>query len=179
MKKLICIALALVMTLALSVTCFAEVTGDKVGLKTGENATNNVTATYAATANDESAVYYVDVTFGAMAFTYTDAAKTWNPSTHKYELQGAEGAWTCADGANKITVTNHSNKGVTATLSYAAANDYDDVEGNFDKTTLNIGDATGGSAVSEEAYLTLDGALASGSGVTVGTVTVAIAAAAQ
>lgn len=176
MKKLICIALALVMTLALAVTCFAA---NEVGLKTGENATNEVKATYAATANDESPVYFVDVAFGSMAFTYTDAANKWNPEDHKYNTPVGEGVWSCATDANKITVTNHSNVGVKATLSYAAADAYTAIEGKFDKTVLNIDDALAGSAVSDAAYLTLEGALAAGSNVTVGTITVAIAAAPQ
>ena len=173
MKKFFAFALALALTLALSVTCFAATVPS--------TATNDVKATYAATANDTTPVYSVDVAFGDMEFTYTDAAKTWNPETHQYELQGATGAWTCATDDNKITVTNHSNAAVTATLAYAAENAYNTVTGSFDKATLNLGSAAeNNQAVSASAYLTLAGTLASGTTAQkVGTITVTLAAAAQ
>jgi hypothetical protein len=176
MKKFFALALALVLTLALSVTCFAA---NATGLKPSETATGDVKATYAATANDTTAVYSVDVEFGGMSFTYTDAAKTWNPENHQYELQGgATGAWTCATDANKITVTNHSNAAVTAALTYTAENTYNTVTGSFDKATLNLGSAAeNNAAVSASAYLTLAGTLASGTTAQkVGTITVTIAA---
>lgn len=57
-------------------------------------------------------VYSVDVSWGSMEFTYTDGAvsKTWNPSTHQYTESVGEGSWSNQDGANKVTVTNRSNK---------------------------------------------------------------------
>ena len=68
------------------------------------------------TAADE--IISVDVAWEAMDFTYTGASQgTWNPATHAYE--GAiEGGW--SDNTPAITVKNHSNVAVNATLGYTA-----------------------------------------------------------
>ena len=60
----------------------------------------------------------VDVAWEAMDFTYTGASQgTWNPVTHAYE--GAiDGGW--SDNTPAITVTNHSNVAVNATLGFTA-----------------------------------------------------------
>ena len=77
------------------------------------------------TAADE--IISVDVAWEAMDFTYTGASQgTWNPVTHAYE--GAiEGGW--SDNTPAITVTNHSNVAVSATLDFTAS--VDGVVGTF------------------------------------------------
>ena len=68
-----------------------------------------------------------DIAWDAMDFTYTGASQgTWNPVTHAYE--GAiEGGW--SDNTPAITVTNHSNVAVNATLDFTAS--VDGVVGTF------------------------------------------------
>lgn len=121
----------------------------------------NISGTYVP-GSATSTVYYVDITWGSMEFTYTDAAKgTWNPQDHTYDNSTAA-AWSCADGANKITVTNHSNAPVKATLKYETATGFDAITGTFDKGTLSLATAVGtakDNAPAETALLTLSGAL--------------------
>lgn len=63
-------------------------------------------------------VISVDVVWDAMNFTYTAGTLgTWSPENHSYS-GGTEGGWS-TDKAG-ITVTNHSNVGIDATMSFAA-----------------------------------------------------------
>lgn len=69
----------------------------------------------------------VDIAWDAMDFTYSAASQgTWNPATHTYDGQ-ADGGW--SDNTPAITVTNHSNVAVNATLDFAAQ--VDGVVGTF------------------------------------------------
>ena len=114
MKKIFAIIISLALLSTASVTAFAA---SPITAKDGSDSAV-VKGTYVA--GDASAtVYSVDIAWGSMEFTYTDASKgTWNPDTHGYD--GAKAAtWSCATDANKIEVTNHSNANVTAQLSYA------------------------------------------------------------
>ena len=84
-----------------------------------------ISGTYTPGAADE--IISVDVAWEAMDFTYTGASQgTWNPVTHAYE--GAiEGGW--SDNTPAITVTNHSNVAINATLDFTPA--VDGVVGTF------------------------------------------------
>lgn len=108
MKKLTALLLTVMLIMTLSTTAFAADIN-----ATGGSDSANVTGTYVA-GSTGGIVYSVDVAWGSMAFTYTGASTgTWNPTTHVYD--GAKSAaWSCEDGANKITVTNHSNDAVAA-----------------------------------------------------------------
>ncbi|MDO4325953.1 MAG: YDG domain-containing protein [bacterium] len=68
-------------------------------------------------------VISVDVTWGAMEFTYTDGA--WNPETHTY----GDGGWTATDDRDQITVTNKGNTNVTVSYLYVQTNE--EVFGSF------------------------------------------------
>ena len=60
----------------------------------------------------------VDLVWDAMDFTYTAPSQgTWNPATHAYEGQAA-GGW--SDNTPAITVKNHSNVALNATLGFTA-----------------------------------------------------------
>ncbi len=88
----------------------------------------------------DKTVYSVDVEWGAMTFEYE--ASKWNPETHKTEPGTG---WQVYDSAadkvlddtqaaiNKVTVTNHSNAPVYATLSYTGNESYADITGSFTK----------------------------------------------
>ena len=122
-------------------------------------------------------VYSIDVTWGAMQFTYsTSGTREWNPSTHQYE-SNVTGGWT--GSGNSITVTNHSNKDVKVTFVYEAARGFEGVKGTFTvaSNTLSAGvegNVEGADSVSTE--LELSGSLASSTAefTTVGSVTVAL-----
>lgn len=170
MKKIVSLILALVMVMSLSTTAFATTitTGDQDIDVEAKYQDNTTTAT----------VYSVDVSWGAMQFTYTESgAMTWNPADHTYTDSTTAG-WT-ANG-NTVTVTNHSNADVTASFAFNALAAYDTVTGSFDiaSETLDAG-VVGGYDDADKvvATLTLAGALAET--VTdftkVGTITVTIA----
>ena len=76
-----------------------------------------VTGVYqAGTTADEK--ISVDIVWDAMDFTYTAPSQgTWNPATHTYE-GATEGGW--SDNTPGITVKNHSNVAVNATLGFTA-----------------------------------------------------------
>ncbi len=116
MKKFLAISLALVLTLALTVTAFAAAT--PVELTDGEgSASGTITVNYAAAPSNNTAVYAVDVEFGALTFTYTPAGTgVWVPEDHDYAAVDA----TWAASGNTVTVTNHSNAAMTATFTAEA-----------------------------------------------------------
>ena len=180
MKKMIASVLALILCAAMSTTVFAA---SPIETEDGSD-TKDVKGTYAA-GTPGGTVYSVDVTWGAMEFTYTAAsAGVWNPTTHTYDGTQA-GGWSCEADANKITVTNHSNVAVTAELSFADSGTGTGITGGFYNAS------TGGWTVSSipmftavgtqytrapwgEAYFQITGgSLTSGQeNVTIGTITV-------
>lgn len=127
---------------------------------------------------DDATVYSVDVEWGAMTFQYESS--TWDPETHKakegagwkvYDSEADEALEETEHAINEIKVTNHSNAGVWATLTYAAKDDYTDTTGDFSFTKGTAeGDtnALTAEAGSVPAYLTLtsaDNNLGTGEGV--------------
>lgn len=153
MKKIVTIVLALSLVMSPSVTAFAATVG------TG-NQSIDVQGRYQDnTTNPE--VYSVDVTWGAMQFTYTESGTmTWNPADHTYTDSTSAG-WT-ANG-NTVTVVNHSNVPVTASFRFDALENYDTVTGSFDISSETLdagaeGDYDGADTVT--AALTLGGTLA-------------------
>lgn len=77
-------------------------------------------------------VISVTITWGAMEFTYTDASEgTWNPTTHIYDNPTTESWKPNGDDGDKITVTSESNVALTASFSYAQAQDNIAVNGSF------------------------------------------------
>ena len=172
MKKLLSVILALVMALSLSVTAFAA-TND--GTQDTE-ITVNGTYTPGTTADE---IISADIAWDAMDFTYTGASQgTWNPVTHAYE--GAiDGGW--SDNTPAITVTNHSNAAINATLGFTA--DVTGIVGTFTESSgtendkvLELATAEGtevGSAPKATANFSISGA-AIDADKTLGTITVTI-----
>lgn len=179
MKKLIATALALTMTLSLSTTALAAGKVDGAGV--GSQDPIDVTVKYNDSAT-EPTVYSVDLTWEDMTFTYNESGtRTWDPDTHTYTDTTSAG-WDKVTAA--ITATNHSNApvkvsftytpqgntGVTASMSKlsfildAGVENYpDDAATNSSLLTIK-GDTKPNSSVTAE-------------GVTIGTITVSIAAA--
>lgn len=177
MKKKTALVLTLAMVFSLApLSAYADTIGTA-----GGTASHDVTATYRADSSGGAGgkVYSVDITWGDMAFTYTAEAGIWDPTTHK-TTDAEGGVWTVdREGGNTITVTNHSNTGVTAAFSYAAASGFGDISGTFDNASLNLASAVG-TAVDEApngtAALSLSGALGSSTAdnTKIGTITVTL-----
>ena len=174
MKQIFTLALTFLLIFSLvTVTAFAADT--TINAENG-TATKEVTASYQSGAGG-SPVYSVDITWGSMAFTYSEGSSpTWNPATHTYSSGGA-GGW--SNSGNTITVTNHSNTGVTAALAYTSETGYEGISGNFDNANMTIATAVGtefSAAPTKTAKLNLSGALDSkvASSTKIGTITVTI-----
>lgn len=138
MKKLLSVLLALTLVLSMSMTAFAADTSPKTGVGDNGSAEISVNGTYEA-GSSATEVISVDISWGAMDFTYTGASDgTWNPSDHSY-TGSTEAGWTAS--GNEITVTNHSNAGVTASLSFTAS--VEGITGTFSNESLNLATAVG------------------------------------
>ena len=163
---------AALITAALPFTAFAESASVS---QAPANQSIDVQAKY-EDSTQRPVVYKVDMEWGVMEFTYHEAGtNTWNPETHQYELN-VDGSW--SSQGNTVTVKNHSNTAVTAALSFQAADGLD-VEGTFDKNTLELASAEGTAADAPPAgtaALTLSGRLDPGAEEmhTVGQITVAV-----
>lgn len=173
MTKLFSLLLAVMMIATMSVTAFAANVDD-----TNTSDSKNVTANYVA-GTSADAVYLVDIAWGSVMFTYTSASEgTWDPETHTYD--GATAAkWTCAEGANKIDVTNHSNAAVTVEITNS--NVMDGVTLTWSDASLELATAdngvngAAGTPTTASATLEVTGAISdTGSTQTLGTVTVTL-----
>ena len=138
MKKTLSIILALVMALSLSVTAFAATNEGS----SPTDITVNGTYTPGTTADEKISV---DIVWEAMDFTYTAPSQgTWNPATHAYDGATA-GGW--SDNTPAITVKNHSNVAVNATLGFTPA--VDGVIGTFTEASGTANDSVLELAIAE------------------------------
>lgn len=114
MKKLFAIVLAVALIAAMSVTAFAA------NVTANGNTEKVVTGTFV---NEQlTDTYKVDIAWGAMAFNYKIADKTWSTDSHNWIAnENAVAGWVvAAENGNKITLTNHSSQKVTAAFEYTA-----------------------------------------------------------
>lgn len=174
MKKIVSCLLCLVLAMSMSVTAFAaedSVTKEETG-------SQNIDVTAKYTQSAPAPTYGVDIQWESMTFTYTETGtKIWNPSTHTYSTTTGTGAWDKTEA--KITVTNHSDASVTATVTYAPV-DGTGVTGTIESGTKTL--AAGVVNKPEEAdalvaTLKISGkptSTVTAEGVKVGTVTVTI-----
>ena len=173
MKKLFATLLAGAMLASMSVTAFAaENTG-----ATPTDITVNGKYTPGATADE---IISVDVAWDDMDFTYTGASQgTWDPTTHTY-VGATAGGW--SNNTPAITVTNHSNVAVNATLGFTAdvtgvVGTFTEASGTENDKVLELATAVGtevGSAPKATANFSISGA-AIDANKTLGTITVTIA----
>ena len=172
MRKFLAISLALVMVLALSVTCFAERITTVPTTKTEDVKISYVAGTSAPD------TYAVDVEWDSLTFVYNASGKTWDTTNH-VEVNNA-GSW--QNDTATITVTNHSNVDIKSTIAYAAGTANGEAVATLTggaETTLAA--AEGETVASQTATLKIAGTPALGAEsatATIGTLTVTIAAAA-
>ena len=138
MKKFFALLMALVMVFSMSSVAFA-LGANKVNESTGLGAEDGeVKVTVQENADDT--IYYVEITWGTLEFTYDMSATKWDPTTHTYRESDGTG-WATNDNP-KITVINHSNAGVAVTADFDDGNN-DKQATNFDVTaTLTNADVT-------------------------------------
>lgn len=119
----------------------------------------------------DTTVYSVDVEWGAMTFQYESS--TWDPEKHESKpgagwqvydsvndkvVVDDKGAAVKEDVINEIKVTNHSNAGVWATLTYAGESGHTDTTGGFSFTKGTVAGDTNALTPAADpvpAYLTL------------------------
>ena len=179
MKKLIATALALTMTLSLSATALAA--GNVDGAGVGSQVPIDVTAKY----NDgvkEPTVYSVDLTWEDMTFTYNESGtRIWDPDTHTYKDTTSVG-WDKFTA--EVTATNHSNTVVTVSFTYTPQGNTG-VTASMTKQSFTLAAGVENypdHAPTNSAALTINGNSkpndsVTAEGVTIGTITVSIAAA--
>ena len=157
MKKIVTILFALVLILTMSTNAFAATIESNSGSQDIDVHAKYVDGVSVPTR------YSVDVTWGAMEFTYTvSGTKVWHPETHTYTTS-TQPTWTAS--GNTITVANHSNTDITASFAFSALTAYNTVTGSFSSTSLMLptaeGKAVNDAVLTGETSLTLGGTLAS------------------
>ena len=169
MKKIFALILAVMMIATMSTTAFAAETATNEG----GNTTINVEGTFVAAQDGAGTKISVDIAWSGMEFTYYGGVEdAWDPSIHDYK--DTEGYWSTNKGT--ITVTNHSNTGVTATLSFTPA--VVGVIGTFDESVLTLPTAVGTdvtAAPCADVEFGISGAAITETVDTLGTITVTIA----
>ena len=167
--------LAIVMIATVSMTAFAAETND------GSSATSITVKGNFTAAQGVGEKISVDVAWDAMEFTYTEGAKgEWLPGEHKY-ADDATGSWSTETAT--ITVTNHSNVAVYATLGFTSNVDgvigtFTEASGTANDNILALATAEGtevSAAPSASAEFGISGAAITETEDQLGTVTVVIA----
>lgn len=113
MKRILFLALAFCLLCALYTPAFAasSLPGDT---------NTSINAQYSSTTVTPTE-YSVDIQWGSLEFTYKSGdVTTWDPENLCYVVTKGVGEWSCASGADTVTITNHSNAPIQATISYFA-----------------------------------------------------------
>ena len=178
MKKILAMALALVMTFGLSVNALA-VEPDE--LTTTEAPYNVSTGTVSVTVNegvDAGIVYSVTVEWTDTEVIYQKAGEgRWNPETHAYDNATQDG-WTNNTAA--VKVTNHSNAAVDAVVENSVNNT--GVSYELDPAEFNLATAENTEveeAPSQTVTITAEGTPTAGSDTFTVTITAAVPAVPQ
>lgn len=149
-------------SITLPVTALFQTTEDRVTIN------DAFTISYVpAGGSTDPDIVSVDISWGDMAYTYTDG--TWNAGTHRYE----GGGWSDS-GTGYVEVCNTGTVDTTAVFTFAS--DREEISGSFtDGTDLITGPVALNSGESEKAGLILSGRPSEDlSGEKIGTVTVQI-----
>lgn len=159
MKKAISIFLFLALCAVLRVPAFA--TDGNIAADGGAQDID-VSAKY-VDSSVSGTVYSVDMTWGAMEFTYTKSGSMeWDPTSHEYKDRTTDG-WVVT--GNEILVVNHSNAEVKVSFAYEATAGYTAITGSFSHATITLPSAEGKALDAAELIgkteLTLSGTLGS------------------
>lgn len=179
-RKLFVVILALVLTMCMTATSFADVTTENVSAVPSSK-TIDVKGSY-SDKHTSGTVYSVDISWGEMKFTYSIAGTaTWQPDSHTYNTSGENAGWVAT--GNTITTVNHSNVPVDVALTFTKNTEIDAAgdtfEGSFDKASYNLVTAEGttyDNAPRGTSALTFTGALDAShtTSVKLGTITVSL-----
>ncbi len=137
MKKVFALLLTLALVATLSVVTFAEtvtaVPTDKA---------QDLGVTYAGPVGSTETVYSINIAWEEdLVFDYSAGNQgAWNPEEHDYAA-ATGAAW--IDDKVTVTVTNHSNAALTASIAVAEASETDGVIVTPDKTSAPLGSAVG------------------------------------
>lgn len=177
MRKLLTI-IALVLTVAMCASFAAAAETETETISGLSSVSKDVSLTYTAVSEDKTTVVYsADVAWTDVTFVYNAGTTQWNPKSHDYTASGASANWSDSEGS--VKVTNHSNAAIDVTVSFAkasTANGSANIAVTNGSFTLASGvGVTYAKAANNTATLTASGKPTSNA--TIGTVTVAIAAA--
>lgn len=140
MRRIIALALALMLVMSLGTTAFAA--------ETTVEAAGDVTITTKGIVGSESAaadVIAADIVWDEMTFTYNgNNTKTWDPVNMWETSAGESGAW--VKDTKNITITNRSNVKISATAAYAGYNNntYLTMGSAIELAAASAGDASTG-----------------------------------
>ena len=115
MKKLLALALALVMVFSATLSISAATDDNDL---TPENSSVDVKVTINGTKIHK---YSVELEYGSLTFS-TTMSTHWDVEEYEYDL-GKNSDWTCAEGANEIKVINHSDLPVNYAITAAVSED--------------------------------------------------------
>lgn len=150
-KRLLAAVLAASMVLSLGTTAWAEEDSSAApNTATADEDSENkadiaVNGQYVSELKSDP-IISVNVAWTDMNFQYAASQQgTWDPKSHTYMGAVEEGKW-LKDSAS-ITVTNHSNEGILANLSYAQTDT--GVTGTFDQEELSLANAAEGDSLND------------------------------
>lgn len=161
MKRVISILLMIVIILVNTTVVLAD-TGTSSKKISGKNEKVVIDVEGEYTSQPET-IYSVEISWGNMEFQY-EMNGSYNPSTHDYNSTSSD-IWNIGDMGNIITVKNHSNTDISATLNYSKTLNTvigtfkDTTTGGNVKNTLNAKTAIGtmyANVPNDSAYLQLN-----------------------
>lgn len=183
MKRVISILLMIVIILVNTTVVLAD-TGTSSKKISGKNEKVYIDVEGEYTSQPET-LYSVEISWGNMEFQY-ELNGSYNPYTHDYNSTSSD-TWNIGATDNRITVKNHSNTDITATLNYSKKLNNvtgifrDATAGGKVKNTLKAKTAIGtkrANPPSDSAYLQLNGnpgeAYKNSNGIVLGEITVKI-----
>lgn len=126
--------------LAIIVICCVLMFAPTITVLAADDPTHDVTGSYIG--NSGTPVYSYSYIFGDMKFSYSGASSgVWNPETHQFEGEASGGGWTCATGADEITIVNHSNAPINVVLTFQSS--LTGVKFGFSEPTFDLESAVG------------------------------------
>ncbi len=125
---------------ALAILTGAMVLGSSLTAFAAEAPSATVTGSY--TGDSGKPVYSCSYSFGSMHFNYSGGSQgTWDPKTHEFSGEASSGGWTCADGADEVTIINHSNGAIAVRMEFQSAKE--GIKFGFSQPTFDIETAVG------------------------------------